>query len=222
MQRNAVELYEGLLTTRSMHRFTTEPVSDHDVWEVLRAAQQAPTAGHPVTTQYVVVTDPGRRSALAAVNLRAYDRYEAAMLAQAPLRQGEDQASFERSVAAARHLAEHLAAVPVLIAVTTEDVPRGIADGDGVMDIGTPLMPVFMGVQNLLLAARSRGLGTSLSTVFRIHHDEMRQLLAVPTSRQVVALIALGHVDGRFVRARRRPIETVTHWNSWGDQRLAT
>ena len=74
-------------------------------------------------------------------------------------------------------------------------------------------------VQNFMLAARGLGLGTTLTTVFRIHHDELRALCGIPERHQVVALVPVGRPRGRFGVARRRPPEAVTHWNRFGDRR---
>ena len=46
-----------------------------------------------------------------------------------------------------------------------------------------------------------------------------RAVLGVPDRFQVVALIPIGHPVGSFGRARRRPVEKVTHWNTWGERR---
>ena len=78
---------------------------------------------------------------------------------------------------------------------------------------------MYPAVQNLMIAARIRGLGTALTTVFRVHHDEVRAALGVPEAYQVVALVPVGHPTGRFGRARRRPTDRVTHWDRWGERR---
>jgi nitroreductase len=74
-------------------------------------------------------------------------------------------------------------------------------------------------VQNFMLAARGLGLGTTLTTVYRIHHDELRALCGIPDRHQVVALVPVGRPRGRFGVARRRPTESVTHWNRFGARR---
>ena len=201
-----VDLEEGILTNRAIRRFTAEPVDEADIWAVLRAAQQAPSGGNVQPWQFVVVTGPEVRSAVGELYRRAYDRYEAALLPTVGgFRTDEDRASWERTIAASRHLAEHLADVPVLIAVCVPDIDLTLRDADGPLDIGPLTASVFPAVQNLMLAARGRGLGTALTTVFRIHHDEVRDALGVPPHQQVMAIVPLGHPAGRFGVARRRP-----------------
>jgi nitroreductase len=60
------------------------------------------------------------------------------------------------------------------------------------------------------------GLGSALTTVCRIRHDEVRAHFGMPEGWSVVAL---GHPRGRFGVARRRPVEKVTHWGRWGHRR---
>jgi nitroreductase len=215
-----VEMYEGLLTTRAIRRFTTEPVSDDDITAILRVAQQAPSGGNIQPWQFVVVTDPTVRAELGVIYRACYQRYEAALLPTVgPHRTPEDHASWDRTLAASRHLAEHLGEVPVLIAICMPDITLTLSDAEGDLDIGTLAASVFPAVQNLILAARSLHLGAALTTVFRIRHDEVRALLDVPDHQQVVALVPVGHPVGHFGMARRRPVSSVTHWNRWGDRR---
>lgn len=215
------ELLEGIMTTRAIRRFTDEPVSEDDIWTVLRAAQQGPSGGNIQPWQFVVVTDAGVRARLGEIYADCYRRYEAAMLAASPPPRPEDAASWERTLEASRHLAAHLGEVPVLVAVVMADISMDVVDDEGAMDVGTPYASTYPAVQNLILAARSLGLGATLTTVFRVRHDDVRDALGVPDRYQVVALVPIGHPVGSFGRARRRPVERVTHWNAWGDKRDA-
>jgi len=104
-----MDLIEGLMTTRAMRRYTDEPVTEEDVVTCLRAALQAPSGGNIQPWQFLVVTDPERRARLGEIYRRAYFRYEAAMLPKVPpFRDEASRASFDRTVAASRHLAEQI------------------------------------------------------------------------------------------------------------------
>ncbi|HKY15985.1 MAG TPA: nitroreductase family protein [Microthrixaceae bacterium] len=215
-------LYEGIMTTRAMRRFTDEPVDEADVWAVLRAAQQGPSGGNIQPWQFVVVTDEDQRARLGDIYQQSYQRYEAAMLPTvAGHRSDADAASWDRTLAATRHLAAHLGEAPVLVLVCMADISMSLVDDEGPLDVGTPFASAYPAVQNLILAARARGLGAALTTVFRIEHDEVREVCGVPDRYQVIAMVPLGHPAGRFGRARRRGVDTVTHWNQWGERRVA-
>jgi nitroreductase len=215
-----MELYEGILTTRALRRYTDEPVSDDDIVACLRAANQAPSGGNIQPWQFLVVTDPDLRAQVGDLYGRAYRRYEKALLAvRPPSPREDDEASFQRTLDASRHLADHLGEAPALVLFLMPDVDLTLTDDQGPLDIGTTYASVYPSVQNFMLAARSRGLGTVLTTVYRIHHDELRAVLGIPDRFEVVALVPVGHPTGRFGEARRRPVERVTHWNRFGEKR---
>ena len=88
------------------------------------------------------------------------------------------------------------------------------------MDIGRLDASVYPAVQNFCLAARALGIGTALTTVIRIHTDEVLELLGAPAGRyEIAAFIPMGRPAGKFGIAPRKPATAVTHWNRWGDKR---
>jgi nitroreductase len=209
-----MDMYEGIVTARAIRRFTDEPVTDEEVMTCIRAAVQAPSGGNIQPWQFLVVTDPEVKADLGDIYRRAYARYEAALLPLVPtFRREEDQASWDRTLAASRHLAGHLADAPVLVLALMPAISMTLTDDDGDLDVGTPFASVYPAVQNLMLAARSIGIGSVLTTVYRIYQGEVRALLAIPEQHEVVALVPMGRPAGRFGVARRRPPEAITHWN---------
>jgi nitroreductase len=75
---------------------------------------------------------------------------------------------------------------------------------------------VFPGVQNLMLAARGLGLGTTLTTIHRLHEDEVKELLGIPADVHTFAIIPVGYPLGRWGEAPRRPVDQVTYRDRWG------
>ena len=214
------DLYEALLTTRAMRRFTDEPVSEDDVWACLRAAVQAPSGGNIQPYQFLVVTDAERRASIGAIYLRAYDRYEPAVLALfPPMEDAEARRRHERNWAMSRHLAETIGSAPVMVLVLAPRISMTVRDAEGDMDVGSVLASVYPAVQNLVLAARSMGIGTCLTTVYRIHEAEVRAVCDIPDRYDVVALLPLGHPTGQWGVAPRRPARSLTSWNTFGDKR---
>jgi nitroreductase len=217
-----MDMYEGILTTRAIRRFTDEPVTDDEVATCIRAAVQGPSGGNIQPWQFLVVTDPEVKADLGDIYRRAYARYEAALLPLVPrFQREEDQDSWDRTLAASRHLAGHLADASVLVLALMPAISMTLTDDDGDLDVGTPFASVYPAVQNLMLAARSMGIGSALTTVYRIYQDEVRALLGIPEQHEVVALVPMGHPAGRFGVARRRPAEAITHWNRFGQKRAA-
>jgi nitroreductase len=215
-----MELFEALTTTRAIRRFTAEPVCDADILTCIRVATQGPSGGNIQPWQFLVVTDAETRRAIGAVYRRAYDRYEPALLAALlPFRSEEERARFHRMLAASRHLAEHMGEVPAMVLVLMPAISMTLQDKDGPLDVGTPFASVYPAVQSLMLAARGLGIGTTLTTVYRIYQDEVRAICAIPARYEIVALVPMGYPQGTFTVGRRRPAEQLTHWNRFGSKR---
>jgi nitroreductase len=210
---------EAIMTTRAMRRYTDRSVDEADIETCLRAAQQAPSGGNVQPQQYLVLTDPDRRAIAARWYRVAYDRYEATLPVPS-FRDEAAEASWRRTTAASRHLAEHLDDAPVIVLFLQPIIPWGSRDDQGPLDIGRLDASVYPAVQNFCVAARSLGLGTALTTVIRVHADEVLAELGVPEGKyEIAALVPVGYPSGSFGVAPRKPASAVTHWDHWGDKR---
>jgi nitroreductase len=214
-----VDLDEAIMTTRAVRRFNAEPVTEAEIAHCIRAAIQGPSGGNIQPWQFVAVTDPATKRAIGAIYRRAYERYEPALVrVRRPLPSAEDEKGFQRGLRASRHLAAHLAEAPAMVLVLMPNISMTIEDDEGPLDVGTPYASVYPAVQNLMLAARGLGIGTTLTTVYRIYQDEVRAVCGIPERYEVVALIPLGRPQGRFAAGRRRTVAQVTHWNRFGNK----
>lgn len=106
-----------------------------------------------------------------------------------------------------------------MVAFLMPNISMTLHDDEGPMDIGTPFASVYPAVQNFMLAARSMGIGTTLTTVYRIYQQEVRDILGIPERYEIIALVPMGRPRGQFGVAPRRPVESVTHWNRFGEKR---
>jgi nitroreductase len=75
---------------------------------------------------------------------------------------------------------------------------------------------IYPALQNLMLAARAEGLGTTLTTTVEFRVREVRKLLGLPSEVVPAAAVMVGYPEGRFGRVVRRPVEEVVHWGRWG------
>ncbi|MCP3911705.1 MAG: oxidoreductase [Actinomycetia bacterium] len=217
-----MELHDALMTTRAMRRLSDQPVSDATIQRILRAAVQAPSGGNIQPYQFLVATDQEVKDQLAAIYLKAHERYEPAIQQYIPPFKDEAaERRHQRNWAATDHLARNLAAVPAMVLVLVPKISMAIDDDEGTMDVGPVYASVYPAVQNLILAARNEGLGTVLTTVFRIYEDEVREVCGIPERFEVVALMPLGVPTGKWGVASRRPAESMTSWNQFGDKRAA-
>ncbi|MDG2112472.1 MAG: nitroreductase, partial [Actinomycetota bacterium] len=58
-------------------------------------------------------------------------------------------------------------------------------------------------------------------SVFRIYEDEVREVCGIPDRFEVVALLPVGVPLGNWGVAHRRPAESLTSWNQFGNKRDA-
>jgi nitroreductase len=208
------------MTTRAMRRFSDEPVTDEEIERILAAAVQAPSGGNIQPYQFMIVTDEDRRRAIGDLYRRAYDRYEPAVLALfPPFTDAAAQRRHDRNWAASRLLAETIGSVPAMVLVLMPRISMTVADDEGDMDVGPTYASVYPAVQNIVLAARSMGIGTVLTTVYRIHEEAVREVCGIPDRYEVVALLPLGRPTGHWGIAPPPPPPTITSWNQFGHRR---
>ena len=81
-------------------------------------------------------------------------------------------------------------------------------------------------MENLFLAARSRGLGTVPTSFHRYLEDEFRQLLEIPSEIEAPILTPLGYPAGEIptelpppLLQMRRPWRSLVHDDRWGNPR---
>jgi nitroreductase len=96
-------------------------------------------------------------------------------------------------------------------------IPWGGSDDQGPLDIGRLDASVYPAIQNFCIAARTFGLGTTLTTVIRVLHEEALAVIGAPADRfEIAALVPVGYPEGKFGRAVRRPAWRATHHDKWG------
>ena len=212
------DLDHVLTTTRAVRRRLdlTRPVDLAILRECLALALQAPTGGNDQGWHFVVVTDAATRAAIADIYRAAAIEYANRERPPQPRlreRTEAERAARKKVMASSAHLFEHLHEVPVHVIPCIE----GRLDGAPLADQATTFGSIFPAVWSFMLAARSRGLGTSLTTVHLEREAEMAELLGIPHDAVTqVALIPVAHTIGdRFSPAARRGIEEVVHWEQW-------
>ena len=203
---------DALHSTPARRYLSSEPIPDDVIWAILDAAVRGPTGGNQQGWGWVVVTDPAIKQQVAAWYLegwnRAYGSRRDEILAAPP---GADGLS-PRSFLAAEHLANHLAEAPVWIFPVLRNAASARSPRLG--------SSIYGAVQQLILAARAHGVGTTLTTLYSGHEDEVRELLGLPEDALTMGLLPLGYpARGRWAQPKRRPVEEVTHWNQWGATR---
>lgn len=211
---------EMLATTRAVRKRLdfSRPVEPEVIRECLELALQAPTGGNSQGWQFVVVTDPQQRKALAAVYQKGWARYlEARMSSEQGVSgaglSAERMATLAKVLQSAIYLAEHMHEVPVLV------VPciQGRAGNGPVAAQAGFWGSIIPATWSFMLAARARGLGSSLTTVHLMYEEEAAEILGIPYDKVTqAALVPLGYTQGTaFKPAPRESLDSVLHWDKW-------
>jgi nitroreductase len=112
-----------------------------------------------------------------------------------------------RVIESASYLLDHIAQVPVLV------VPC-ILDGGGAAGWAPSIYPA---VWSFLLALRSRGLGSVITTVHLFRAAEAADLLEVPEGYVQTCLLPVAYYTGDDIKpAHRRPLAEVSFLDRWG------
>ena len=138
-----MDVFEAIETTRSIRRFTDEPVTDEEILACIRAAVQGPSGGNIQPWQFLVITDPAVKRAVGDIYRRAYDRYEPRVAEATPPARSEEAArSQSRTRASSRYLADHIGEAPAMVAFLMPNISMTLHDDQ--VDLDTCLSPSFI------------------------------------------------------------------------------
>jgi nitroreductase len=183
---------------------------------VPRIAIQAPNGGNQNRYHFVVVTDPGKRAAIGAIYKRVFYQEHVPLsgagdpgLPVYQKRSGNIQDS-------ASYLADHLGEVPVHIIPCVESR----FENAGTFRQATRYGSILPAAWSLMLALRSRGLGTAWTTLHLYHEKEVAALLGIPDDVTQVVHLSVAYCTGtEFKPGPRVPARTRTYWDVWGQNR---
>lgn len=189
------DLLSAMLGLRPAPRFTDEPVPDSHVFEILRAAQWAPSAGNFQPIRFVVLRDRARLAQLdalaresVAVSAHWFPRYR-------------DGAS------------EHpdWTRVPLAIALIA-DPTKG---GPHIHGEATHVIAGGLAAQNMALMAGALGLSTTLVTHWI--EEKVKVLIECPRAWDLVGVMPLGHAAERR-ECIGRPVDRLVYRDAFGNR----
>lgn len=206
-----MDIYEALYTTRAMRRVKPDPIPESVQARILDAAIRAPSGGNGQNWRFLLVDDPEKKKLLGPLYRDALDQlYKtvyAPMVAKveaAP--DSPESVQTAKVLKSSRWLADHFEEVPLFLFAFV----RGDRTGGS----------IFPAVWNAQLAARAQGVGSSLTSILGLFHDdEVKEILGVPTEQTWVqsCCVSFGYPTGRWGVAPRRPAHEVAYRNGWGE-----
>jgi nitroreductase len=208
--REEVSLYQGLLSTRAIRRYTDEPVPEQVLRDILFAATRAPSGSNRQPFRFVVLTDgPVAREAKRLIGEGARKFWAAKRDADGYDKgSGADSDSPKARMARTmQHYVDAYESVPVLILPCFVRYRHAPHYTDGAS--------VYPACQNLLLAARALGYGGVMTSWQFAADAQLRALLHIPDGVEIMATITLGRPQGGHGPVRRRPLPELVYGEQW-------
>lgn len=209
---------EVLTTTRAVRKRMdfARPLALSTIEECLEIALQAPTGSNGQQWEWVVVTDPEKIAAIAALYQQGFAAYLEMEGSVRSIYKGDDPgriAQQERVTTSAQYLADNMHRCPALLIpvlpMKLDGMPNFVS-----ASVYAGIMPAAW---SFCLAARERGIGTSWTSIHLMFEEQVAEILGIPFAESSqIALIAMAYTDGTdFKPATREPLAQSLHVNAW-------
>jgi nitroreductase len=206
-----MELYDVMRTTFAVREFTDDPLPDPVLYRIFDNARFAPSGGNRQGAHVTVVRDATVRQRLGELAVPGARRYFAQSVAgERPWNPVEPSGVPAETIAGTEVPDEFTAPfrrAPVVLVITVDLTCVAAMDQHldrvGVVS-GASIYPL---VWNILLAARNEGYGGTLTTMAIPEEVPIRDLLGIPDTHAVAALVPLGKPARQLSKLRRGPVE---------------
>lgn len=210
--RMSIPLVHAMETQRAIRRLRPDPVDMDLIIRCLELALKAPSGSNDQSWQFIVVTD-------AEVKAKIGDRYRKTWkpYSKRLAKQNPGDTAIETMLRAVQWQIDHFEDVPVVV------IP--CLKGGRVPFAPTPFIAkssyfgsVYPSVQNLLLAARSVGLGANIATGPMFTLGKMRRILGLPRDVTPMCIVPMGWPIGRYGTTTRVAVGNVVHFDQYDNQ----
>ncbi len=205
-----MHLEQAMRTTASIRAFRPDPVPDAVLHRILDQARFAGSGGNRQGWRVIVVKDLEVRRALRDIYVEVWaeyaDGHRRGLVPFSP----SWTPSNEPLPPAPNDFADHLEDVPLLLLVLAELGALAITDRllDRPSIVGGASVYTF--VQNILLASRAEGLGGVLTTLLARAEPRVAELIGLPPTHAVAAMLALGYPVHQPTKLTRKPVAEFT------------
>ena len=205
---NDTGVFTIMQTTRSMRRLKPDPVPDALIEKVLQAGASAANGGNAQRWRFMVVKDKAIKQAVQVWYKKAFDEVVGPRYASNAPPPGVSQDRFRRQHAAVEYLTEHFHEAPVWIVACIDEGKAAPTRWSGAS--------IYPAVQNMLLAARALGLGSTLTTRHLLYEQEAEAALGLPPGVHSYAILPIGYPMGNFGPVGRGKLADITYQDKWG------
>ena len=218
-----IGLFEAMYSARALRRYKPDPVPDEVIGKILDAGIRAPSGSNQQNWVFLVVKDAAKRKKIGEIYRKA-GGILMKLYATRSRPEHMDEKQFETLMKSATYLIEHMGEAPVHLftcmrnegGAPPANLPQDVANAMRVM-VRIGGSSIYPAVQNIILAARSFGIGTVLTTIHIFYEDEVKALLGLPAEIQTYALLPMGYPINKFGPVKRRPVSEVAYLDSYGN-----
>lgn len=214
-----MDIVEAIRNRRTIRRFSTQPVDEGLIDEILEAGRRAPSASNTQPWRFVVVRDEKRKAALAeaAGGQKSVSTAPVVIVvcgepsAVKPAAWMERWAEFREA-----GMEEELATTGVVEAMNVitparqKEVERLGKEHIVAVSLASN---VAIAVSFMMLRAYELGLGSCWIGAFLT--DEVRRIVRAPGFAEVMWLLAIGYPDITPVERPRRPMAELVYYEMW-------
>lgn len=203
----ARQVVDTMATARSIRRFRPDPVPTELIEAVVFAATRASSGRNSQPWEYIAIRD---RTALDSLAAAFQPRVDELIAARDRTRDAHRRTMFQQAAT----LMQSFGHIPVVIVVAGHRYDWGPPfDPEETM-----LSALFAASQNLLVAARSMGLGAAFTT-FHLHAEPLvRELTGLAPEMHIATTMPVGWPEQSFGPVRRLPVSDVLHWDRYEDR----
>ena len=201
------DVFEIMTSTRSMRRLKPDPVPDELIAKIIHAGAGAANGGNTQKWRFLVVKDPAIKKAVQVWYKKAFDEVVGPRYASSAPPPGITGDKYKRQHGAVEYLTDHYHEAPVWIVACLEDGPNPNRSA------GASIYPA---VQNMLLAIRALGLGSTLTTRHLQFEKETEAALGLPPGVHSYAILPVGYPMGKFGPVGRGKLSEIVYQDKWG------
>ncbi len=202
-------LLEGLDTTRSIHRYRPDPLPDADLAQILWAATRAPSGSNSQPHRFLVLRESARATQAKSLLGDSFRRSWAAKSSGEGWQRGsgaDPRSRKARTAATMQRFVDRFEEIPVVVLVCAlRHRAPNVYEGAS----------VYPACQNLLLAARALGYGSTITLWHAACETELRALLGIPDEVFIAATMPLGRPEGHHGPLRRRSVKDLVWEDRW-------
>jgi nitroreductase len=201
------DVFEIMQTTRAMRRLKPDPVPNELIVKILQAGAWAANGGNTQKWRFLVIRDAAIKKRVQEYYKRAFDTVIGPRYGASAPPPGVSAERYKRQHAAVEYLTDHYHEAPVWIVACLEDgaSPNRAAGAS-----------IYPAVQNMLLAARALGLGSTLTTRHLLYEKEAEAALGLPEGVHSYAILPIGYPMGNFGPVGRGKLADIVYEDHWG------